>query len=54
MIRDFLAQHGVSYTPSGEGGAEEESSAPPPPAASRRKASAARAAPARTPKARRR
>jgi hypothetical protein len=24
MIRDFLAEHGVSYVPSGEGGAEGE------------------------------
>lgn len=28
MIRDFLAQHGVSYTPAGEGGAEPERPAP--------------------------
>jgi len=47
MIRDFLSQHGVSYTPSGEGNAEAE---PPEPA----KARAARPAAASARKARRR
>lgn len=32
MIRDFLAQHGVGYTPSGEDAAEAEPPTPPAPA----------------------
>lgn len=55
MIRDFLAQHGVSYTPSGEG---DDASEPPPadptaPAA-RRKSGTAQAADSRTTRVRRR
>lgn len=37
MIRDFLAQHGVSYTPAGEGEAEPEPPAPAAAAPARRK-----------------
>lgn len=54
MIRDFLAQHGVSYTPAGEGEAEPgapespESPAPPAPAAPpRRRRGTSEAAPAK-------
>ena len=46
MIRDFLAQHGVSYTPSGEGGTEAE---PPAPAPTTQKAAARKAAAASSP-----
>lgn len=31
MIRDFLAQHGVAFTPSGEGAAPDEAERPAPP-----------------------
>ncbi len=30
LIRDYLAQHGVSYTPSGEGGEDTPPAEPPP------------------------
>ena len=55
MIRDFLAQHGVNYTPSGQG--EDESEPPPaasPAPATRRKTGTARAPDSRTTRVRRR
>lgn len=52
MIRDFLAQHGVSYLPSGE---DEDiaDAAPPPRAPTRRPATAPASAPTPAPKGRR-